>query len=115
MTKKNIFYFIAVIFLISWSVSLFFLAAGLLIHTLLIISLIFCLQAIMLVPKINPVAKFSKAGRAMKEMKEDRVDSDGSGKRVSSRQQAIVIGLSEARKEGTKVLRKKSTKKQQAS
>ena len=110
--KKSIFYLIAMILLISWSVSFFFFAAGLLIHALLIISLIFCLQAMMLVPKINPVAKLSKAERAMKE---DRSRSGGSRKKVSSRRQAIVIGLSEVHKEGTKSLRKKSTIKQEAS
>ncbi len=115
MMKKSIFYLLALIFLISWSVSFFFFAAGLLIHALLIISLIFCLQAMMLVPKISPMARFSKAKRAMKEMKEDRLRSGGNGKRESSRQQAIVIGLSEAHKEGAKSLRKKAIIKQEAS
>jgi len=35
----------------------------------------------------------------------------GSGKKVTSKKQAIAIGLSEARKEGAKVPRKKSTSK----
>ena len=35
----------------------------------------------------------------------------GSGKKVTSRKQAIAIGLSEARKEGAKVPKKKSAKK----
>jgi len=34
----------------------------------------------------------------------------GSGKKVTSRKQAIAIGLSEARKEGAKVPKKKSAK-----
>ncbi len=56
------------------------------------------------------MAKYSeKAGEkveeTMHEMKEDKLKS-GSGKKVTSRKQAIAIGLSEARKEGAKVLNK---------
>lgn len=61
------------------------------------------------------MAKYSKkAGdkveRAMHEKKEGTLKSGRSGKRVTSRKQAIAIGLSEARKEGAKVP-KKATKK----
>jgi hypothetical protein len=58
------------------------------------------------------VAKYSeKAGdkveKTMHEMKEGKLKS-GSGKKVTSRKQAVAIGLSEARKEGAKVPKKKS-------
>jgi hypothetical protein len=51
----------------------------------------------------------SKVKRAMHEMKRGKLKS-GSGKKVKSRKQAIAIGLSEARKAGGKVPRKKSKK-----
>jgi hypothetical protein len=62
--------------------------------------------------KINDMAKYSeKAGEkveeTMHEMKEGKLKS-GSGKKVTSKKQAIAIGLSEARKEGAKVPKKKS-------
>ena len=58
------------------------------------------------------MAKYSeKAGekveKTMHEMKEGKLKS-GSGQKVTSRKQAIAIGLSEARKEGAKVPKKKS-------
>jgi hypothetical protein len=40
---------------------------------------------------------------AVREMKEGKLHSGRSGKVVTSRKQAIAIGLSEARKEGAKV------------
>ncbi|MCE3255760.1 MAG: hypothetical protein K0R25_1254 [Rickettsiaceae bacterium] len=43
-----------------------------------------------------------KVEEAMHEMKRGKLKS-GSGKKVTSRKQAIAIGLSEARKEGGKV------------
>jgi hypothetical protein len=49
----------------------------------------------------------SKVKRAMHERKRGTLKS-GSGKKVTSRKQAIAIGLSEARKAGGKVPRKKS-------
>jgi hypothetical protein len=57
------------------------------------------------------MAKYSKkAGEkveeAMHEMKEGKLKS-GSGEKVTSKKQAIAIGLSEARKEGAKVPKKK--------
>jgi hypothetical protein len=52
-----------------------------------------------------------KVERAMHERKEGTLKSGRSGKKVTSRKQAIAIGLSEARKQGSKVPRKKSTAK----
>ncbi|HEX4756748.1 MAG TPA: DUF6496 domain-containing protein [Terracidiphilus sp.] len=56
--------------------------------------------------------KYSKAsGKSveteMKEMKKGKLKS-GSGRKVTSRKQAIAIGLSKARKAGKKVPKKKS-------
>lgn len=60
--------------------------------------------------------KYSKAagrkvGRAMDEMKEGKLRSGRSGKKVTNPRQAIAIGLSEARAAGKKVPRKKAAKK----
>jgi hypothetical protein len=44
-----------------------------------------------------------KVERAMHERKRGTLRSGNSGKRVTSRKQAIAIGLSEARREGAKV------------
>ena len=44
-----------------------------------------------------------KVERAMHERKRGTLRSGSSGKRVTSRKQAIAIGLSEARREGAKV------------
>jgi hypothetical protein len=44
----------------------------------------------------------------MREMKSGKLKSGRSGKKVTSRKQAIAIGLSEARREGKKVPAKKS-------
>lgn len=49
-----------------------------------------------------------KVHRAMHEMQSGKLKSGRSGKRVRSRKQAIAIGLSEARRAGAKVPRKKS-------
>jgi hypothetical protein len=62
------------------------------------------------------MAKYSKGAqkkvkRAMHEKKKGTLKSGRSGKKVTSRKQAIAIGLSEARKSGAKVPRKKSTSK----
>lgn len=53
----------------------------------------------------------SKVKRAMHEKKQGTLKSGRSGKKVTSRKQAIAIGLSEARKEGAKVPKKKSSAK----
>jgi hypothetical protein len=45
----------------------------------------------------------AKVGKAMHERKHGTLRSGGSGKKVTSRKQAIAIGLSEARREGKKV------------
>lgn len=52
-----------------------------------------------------------KVERAMHEMKRGKLRSGGSGKKVTSRMQAIAIGLSEARREGGKVPKKKGRKR----
>jgi topoisomerase IA-like protein len=52
-----------------------------------------------------------KVERAMREKKEGTLKSGRSGKKVTSRKQAIAIGLSEARKEGAKVPAKKASAK----
>ena len=52
----------------------------------------------------------SKVTRAMHERKEGPLKSGRSGKKVTSRKQAIAIGLSEARKAGGKVPKKASKK-----
>ena len=62
------------------------------------------------------MAKYSKGAadkveRAMKEKKQGTLKSGRSGKKVTSRKQAIAIGLSEARKEGAKVPKKSAPKK----
>ena len=50
----------------------------------------------------------SKVERAMHERKQGTLKSGGSGRKVTSRKQAIAIGLSEARREGGKVPRKRA-------
>ena len=52
-----------------------------------------------------------KVEKAMHERKEGTLKSGRSGKKVTSKKQAIAIGLSEARKAGGKVPRKKSSSK----
>jgi hypothetical protein len=54
----------------------------------------------------------AKVKRAMHEKKRGRLKSGRSGKRVRSRKQAIAIGLSEARRAGAKVpKRRKSSRR----
>jgi hypothetical protein len=52
-----------------------------------------------------------KVEKVMKERKKGTLKSGRSGRKVKSRKQAIAIGLSEARKAGKKVPRKKSRRK----
>ena len=52
-----------------------------------------------------------KVKKAMHERKKGTLKSGGSGKKVTSRKQAIAIGLSEARRAGGKVPRQKANKK----
>jgi len=59
------------------------------------------------------MAKYSekaqeKVHETMHEMKEGKLRSGRSGKKVTDPKQAVAIGLSEARKEGVKVPKKKS-------
>jgi hypothetical protein len=61
------------------------------------------------------MAKYSKAAskkveKAMHEMKEGELKT-GTGKKVTSKKQAVAIGLSEAREEGKKVPKKKESSK----
>lgn len=51
----------------------------------------------------------SKVKRAMHERKRGTLKSGRSGRKVTSRKQAIAIGLSEARKAGGKVPRKRKS------
>ena len=65
------------------------------------------------------MAKYSKGARknvksAMRRKKSGTLRSGRSGKKVTSRKQAIAIGLSEARKKGAKVPKKKSAAKKAA-
>jgi len=62
------------------------------------------------------MAKYSKKAsekveKAMHEKKAGTLKSGRSGQKVTSRKQAIAIGLSEARAAGARVPRKKSSKK----
>jgi hypothetical protein len=57
----------------------------------------------------------SKVKRAMHKRKAGTLKSGRSGKKVKSRKQAIAIGLSEARKAGGKVPKKKSASRKSAS
>jgi Family of unknown function (DUF6496) len=50
-----------------------------------------------------------KVERAMRERKHGTLRSGRSGKKVTSRKQAIAIGLSEARREGAKVPARRSS------
>ena len=56
-----------------------------------------------------------KVEKAMHERKQGTLKSGGSGKKVTSKKQAITIGLSEARKAGGKVPKKKSASKKSGS
>jgi hypothetical protein len=65
------------------------------------------------------MAKYGReAGRkvagAMRERKRGSLRSGRSGKKVTSRKQAMAIGLSEARREGGKVPRKRVSRKRTA-
>jgi len=50
-----------------------------------------------------------KVAKVMRERKRGTLRSGGSGKKVTSRKQAIAIGLSEARRAGGKVPRKRAS------
>jgi hypothetical protein len=53
----------------------------------------------------------SKVKKAMEERKRGTLKSGSSGKKVTSRKQAIAIGLSEARRSGAKVPKRKASSK----
>jgi hypothetical protein len=55
-----------------------------------------------------------KVEKVMRERKKGTLKSGRSGKKVTSRKQAIAIGLSEARRAGAKVPRKGATRKRKA-
>ena len=57
-------------------------------------------------PKYGKKAQ-QKVEKTMHEMKEGKLKSGRSGKKVTSKKQAVAIGLSQARKEGAKVPKKK--------
>jgi hypothetical protein len=62
------------------------------------------------------MAKYSKKAassvkRAVKKKKKGTLKSGKSGKKVTSQKQAVAIGLSEARKKGAKVPKKKKAKR----
>jgi hypothetical protein len=64
--------------------------------------------------------KYSKSAssdvkRAMRKRKKGTLRSGRSGKKVKSRKQAIAIGLSEARRKGKKVPKRKSSKRKRSS
>ena len=56
-----------------------------------------------------------KVEKAMHERKRGTLRSGGSGKKVTSRKQAIAIGLSEARRAGGKVPKKKTSASKKSS
>jgi hypothetical protein len=58
--------------------------------------------------KYGPKA-VEKVRRAMRERKAGTLRSGSSGKKVTSRKQAIAIGLSEARRAGAKVPKERQT------
>ncbi len=60
-----------------------------------------------MVNKYGPKAQ-EKVEKAIDEMKEGKLKSGQSDKKVTSRKQAIAIGLSEARKQGAKIPNRKS-------
>jgi len=62
-------------------------------------------------PRKYSKAASKKVEKAMDERKHGTLRSGGSGKKVTSREQAIAIGLSEARREGKKVPRKATGRK----
>lgn len=51
--------------------------------------------------------------KAVRKQKKGTLKSGKSGKQVTSQKQAVAIGLSEARKKGAKVPKKKSSKKKE--
>jgi hypothetical protein len=56
-----------------------------------------------------------KVEKVMRERKRGTLKSGSTGKKVTSRKQAIAIGLSEARRSGAKVPKKKSSSRKKKS
>ncbi len=56
-----------------------------------------------------------KVTKVMHEFGEGKLKSGGSGKKVTSRKQAVAIGISEARSEGDKVPSRKASSKKSSS
>lgn len=56
-TMKKRFYSIAAIFLAGWMVGFFLLHAGIMIHSLIMVSVIFLLEAVIITPKLNQKTK----------------------------------------------------------
>jgi hypothetical protein len=67
-----------------------------------------------LVARRYSVASGKKVAKALREMKRGVLKSGRSGRTVRTRQQAIAIGLSEAREAGMKVPKSKSGRKRRA-
>jgi hypothetical protein len=70
--------------------------------------------------KEEGMARYSKGASktvksAMRRRKRGTLKSGRSGKKVTSRKQAIAIGLSEARKKGARVPRKRSSRRRRKS
>ena len=70
--------------------------------------------------KEKTMAKYGKKAqekvkKVMEERKKGTLKSGRSGKKVTSRKQAIAIGLSEARRAGAKVPKKKASSRKKAS
>jgi Family of unknown function (DUF6496) len=61
----------------------------------------------MMAPRKTSKSASKDVESAMRKRKEGTLRSGRSGKKVTSKQQAIAIGLSEARKKGKKVPKKK--------
>jgi hypothetical protein len=67
---------------------------------------------------VTMARKYSKKAseeveKAVRKQKKGTLKSGRSGKKVTSRKQAVAIGLSEARKKGAKAPKKKSSKKKE--
>jgi hypothetical protein len=64
--------------------------------------------------KTSKAAGKAKVAKVMREKKKGTLKS-GSGKKVTSRKQAVAIALSEARKAGAKIPKKKASTKKTSS
>jgi hypothetical protein len=62
-----------------------------------------------MMPRHYSQSSQKKVERALHEMKHGELRSGRSGKKVTSRKQAVAIGLSEARRAGARVPKKRSS------